>query len=822
MLSFYLAKVKKRKVGMDMKIYYKKLQVLENSVHYVDFILDEKTYRLDLNEINDTEKACFVDSFNLANQVLFTFEQDNATIVVFIKSDNIFATKVNYIPKNQFYISETSYEIRLDNFSNLLSFEQTGDTTFSIFDYKGNYLFSIHDIATHDFEKYTHSIDLEISTVELRFMPLGKITYSTYYIFVMYDLFKKELFTKKVIFEIDFKIEDLDCQLITPNSVEITLETYTSSIKISNILSKGLNLFDIYKSEKYRNYHVLGILKINGTKYYIHNKLNGVFITQGNPSKISGFYPNMKLRFIGTNLYIFGRNTHYAYEANERYEYLYISKKEEPIAKFVRPIKFRFLRRFGFFKVPITVLSGEVNNTSRSLFLGNKNRVLHILKLKAVPQKSKILDFKIGNDQVNLIKTSAKGNVTSTIITKTNEFTKFKRNFIFLMNLKKSTILLKLFRIIFIVMGWLPKKRNLIIFESFHAKQYSDNPRAIYEYMKINYPGYELLWSVDKQRVQLFEDFNVSYITRFSLRWFLTFPRAKYWVNNVRLPGWMPKPRGTVYLQTWHGTPLKKLGLDIEELHMPGTKTETYKRNFVNESKNWDFLISPNAYSSTIFKRAFHFKGEVIESGYPRNDVLSSPSKNVMREIKEKLGIPTSKKIMLYAPTWRDNEFYEKGKYKFSFQFDLDKWKTEFGSEWVLLTRMHYLVAENFDFSTYEGAVFDVSAYADIRDLYLISDLLITDYSSVFFDYSALKRPIVFFMYDLETYRDQLRGFYIDIEHDAPGPIVQTEEELFNAIEDLIQSNVHTNPKYNAFSNKFTSLEDGHATERVVKAFLKQ
>ncbi|ANU27651.1 CDP-glycerol--glycerophosphate glycerophosphotransferase [Planococcus versutus] len=387
--------------------------------------------------------------------------------------------------------------------------------------------------------------------------------------------------------------------------------------------------------------------------------------------------------------------------------------------------------------------------------------------------------------------------------------------------LKNSSYTRRLFRAVFVILGKLPKKKNLVVFESFHAKQFSDNPRAIYEYMKEHYPRHNLLWSVDKSAVKLFEEFRLPYIQRFTLKWFWTFPRAQYWVNNVRLPRWMPKPKGTVYLQTWHGTPLKKLGLDIEEVHMPNTETGSYKKNFILESEKWDYLISPNPYSTEIFKRAFHYNGKVIESGYPRNDVLTNYSATLISNLKKELGIAEEKKIMLYAPTWRDNEFYQKGKYKFEFQFDLQNWKKEFGDEWVLLSRMHYLVAENFDFSAYEGMVYDVSSYPDIRDLYLASDLLITDYSSVFFDYAILNRPVIFFMYDLENYRDQLRGFYIDIENDAPGPIVQTEQELFQAIHVLKDSNIQLDAKFTEFKNRFSSLEDGHATQRVVKAFLK-
>lgn len=388
-------------------------------------------------------------------------------------------------------------------------------------------------------------------------------------------------------------------------------------------------------------------------------------------------------------------------------------------------------------------------------------------------------------------------------------------------SLKNSSYTRRLFRATFVILGKLPKKKKLVIFESFHAKQYSDNPRAIYEYMNQHYPAYNLVWSVDKSAIQLFKELNIPYIQRFTIPWFWTFPRAEYWVNNVRLPRWMPKPKGTTYLQTWHGTPLKKLGLDIDEVHMPNTETSSYKKNFIVESGKWDYLISPNAYSTEIFKRAFHFDGQVIESGYPRNDVLTNYSETLISHLKKKLGIAEEKKIMLYAPTWRDNEFYQKGKYKFTFQFDLEKWQQEFGDEWVLLSRMHYLVAENFDFSAYEGVVYDVSTYPDIRDLYVASDLLITDYSSVFFDYAILNRPIIFFMYDLERYRDQLRGFYMDIEKDAPGPIVQTEQELFDAIHAVEHTNFQLTDTFSAFKERFSLLEDGQATERVVQSFLK-
>lgn len=388
-------------------------------------------------------------------------------------------------------------------------------------------------------------------------------------------------------------------------------------------------------------------------------------------------------------------------------------------------------------------------------------------------------------------------------------------------NILRHGIVLKIFKITFFLIGKLPQKKTLMIFESFHGKQYSDNPRAIYEYMLEHHQDYELLWSVDRRSVHLFEALDIPYIRRFTFKWFVTKPRAKYWVNNVRLPIWMPKPKGTVYLQTWHGTPLKKLGLDIEEVHMPGTETEKYRANIVSESSNWTYLTSPNSYSSEIFKSAFKFNGEMIESGYPRNDILYNVDSSRIEKVKEKLNIPIDKKVLLYAPTWRDDDFFVKGQYKFQFQFDIGKMKERFGDEFVILTRMHYLVAEKFDFSAYGNFIKDVSSYLDIADLYLISDILITDYSSVFFDYANLRRPIIFYMYDLEDYRDRLRGFYFDIEADAPGPIVETEDKLYEAIEYAAKNGHVSEVDFKAFYNRFCYLEDGEATKRLVERILE-
>lgn len=389
--------------------------------------------------------------------------------------------------------------------------------------------------------------------------------------------------------------------------------------------------------------------------------------------------------------------------------------------------------------------------------------------------------------------------------------------------IRRSKAVLNLYKTVFYAMGKVRKQdKKLVVFESFHGKQFSDSPRAIYEYMLEHKPEYKLVWSADRRHVKYFEEKGIPHVRRFSANWLLLMTRAGYWVTNARLPLWIPKPDGTEYIQTWHGTPLKRLAADMEEVHMPGTNTEKYKENFVFEASKWDYLVSPNAYSSKIFRRAFQFDRDVIESGYPRNDYLYQHNHpESINQIKEQIGIDTDKKVILYAPTWRDNQFYRKGKYKFDLELDLDKLQAAFGDTHVIILRMHYLVAENLDISAYEGFVYDCSSYEDIRDLYLISDYLITDYSSVFFDYANLRRPMLFFVYDIDDYRDNLRGFYFDFEAKAPGPLTKTTDGLIKEIQEIEKNGFVPDELYNAFIERFCYLEDGHASKRVVDHVFK-
>ncbi len=356
---------------------------------------------------------------------------------------------------------------------------------------------------------------------------------------------------------------------------------------------------------------------------------------------------------------------------------------------------------------------------------------------------------------------------------------------------------------------------NTIVFESFGGKNYSDSPKYIYEYMQKNYPKLNYIWVFNKPDKNVIIG-NAEKVKKGSKEYYDAYSKAKFWVSNARLPLYLNKKENQIYIQTWHGTPLKRLANDMKVVRMPGTTTANYKKNFYAETSRWDYLVSPNRYSTNIFKTAFWMDEErTWEIGYPRNDVLvnRSDDQEYINQIKKDLNLPEGKKVIMYAPTWRDDEFVKKGQYLFDLKINLENLQKELGENHVILLRMHYLIANALDLHGYEDFAIDVSNYSDISELYLISDALITDYSSVMFDFGILKRPQYFFAYDIEKYDKGLRGFYMDYMNDLPGEIITDEFKLAEELKNIDEHKEKYKDKIEKFYEKFCSLEKGQSSK---------
>ncbi len=348
-----------------------------------------------------------------------------------------------------------------------------------------------------------------------------------------------------------------------------------------------------------------------------------------------------------------------------------------------------------------------------------------------------------------------------------------------------------------------------IAYHSFEGR-FSDNPRALYARLVAARPDDEHVWLADPAHLQGFPA-DVETVEYGSDACIELLESCDLLVANTHTDLPWTKRDGAVYLQTWHGTPLKRIHHDV--LWAPEGRLERLDRDIAQ----WDLLVSPNAASTPRLRRAFGYEGEVVETGYPRNDVLSAPDAAQRRaRVRRELGIADGQTAVLYTPTWRDDEVFAAGGREFGLALDVAAFEEQLGGDHVLLLRLHYMLTGRVAELEHESVV-DVSFHPEVSELYLAADAMVTDYSSTMFDFAVTGRPLLFYAYDLDDYRGRQRGFYFDFVPEAPGPVVETTAELIAAIRDLPQLGERYGARYERFRDAYCHLEDGRAGERVLE-----
>ncbi|MDT0327384.1 CDP-glycerol glycerophosphotransferase family protein [Nocardiopsis lambiniae] len=352
-----------------------------------------------------------------------------------------------------------------------------------------------------------------------------------------------------------------------------------------------------------------------------------------------------------------------------------------------------------------------------------------------------------------------------------------------------------------------------VLFDTYTGRQYSDSPQSIYAELRrrASWADRPMSWLVADGQVSLPDD--LTRVRHRGREYYEGLARTRYLVTNSRQPAWFHRHPDQTVVQTWHGSMLKRIGFDVENIR---GKSRDYFDKLAWETRQWDYLVSPSPWATPILRSAFRFEGEVLETGYPRNDVFFAPERDAIAErTRARLGLPADKKVVLYAPTWRDDKYYTRGKHKLDLHLDLQRLYDELGKDHVLLVRRHPRVVDSVPIVG-RDFVYDVSLYPEIMELFLITDVLITDYSSMMFDFANTGRPMLFFTYDLEGYRDNLRGFYFDFEETAPGPLLMESDQVIEALRGIDDVARDSAGAYRAFVERFCPLDDGGAARRVV------
>lgn len=354
----------------------------------------------------------------------------------------------------------------------------------------------------------------------------------------------------------------------------------------------------------------------------------------------------------------------------------------------------------------------------------------------------------------------------------------------------------------------IPIKRNKIFIYSYYGSQYGDNPKYISKYLVENYSKdiFDVVWAFNDPKSKDID--GVRKVKTMSLKYFYELCTSKVIVTNFRTTEHFKKRKNQYYIQTWHSSlRLKKIEGDVGD-----NLKEDYVAMAKEDSKRMDLLLSGCKYSTDIFKRAFWYEGEILEGGTPRNDIFFGDSKILKGDIKKKLGIDTKTKILLYAPTFRNAEGMEV--YDVDFARTLKALKERFKGEWTCLVKLHpHMINQSKEIVNGKGVI-DVTTYDDIQELLLIADVLISDYSSLMFDFEIAKKPCFLYVPDLIEYQSKERGLYFNIE-ELPFVITKSNEELEEKILRFNEKAYKENIKN--FDEKVGNFEDGKCAARVGK-----
>lgn len=357
----------------------------------------------------------------------------------------------------------------------------------------------------------------------------------------------------------------------------------------------------------------------------------------------------------------------------------------------------------------------------------------------------------------------------------------------------------KFFSLFFRFVGlFIATDNKLILFTSFGGRKYNDSPKVLFEALRQDsrLGSFRFVWAF--QEPNNFKIDGAELITIDSWNYFITALRAKVWITSVNIErGLHFKKSKTIYLNTWHGAGTKKIGNACS-----GRKDYDFS--------NVDMMLVQSDFEKEIFLRDFLCNPDAIRKiGFPRNDELFTIKEIQKVDIRKDFHIPVGKKVILYAPTWRDSK--DGGlSYDFAPPIHLEKWKEYLGNNYVLLFRMHtFTTTAKIQFDDF---VRDVSQYDNLNHILAISDIVITDYSTIVYDAVIANKPFICFGFDYETYQKE-RGFYYDLDTEYPGGVLKTEDEVLRRIIELSENAEQRD--YALFRNKYIEA-GGNATHQII------
>lgn len=357
-----------------------------------------------------------------------------------------------------------------------------------------------------------------------------------------------------------------------------------------------------------------------------------------------------------------------------------------------------------------------------------------------------------------------------------------------------------------------PIKQNKIVFCNFNGNGFGESPKYIAQELINQGMKYDLVWIVRKELMNYCQlPLDIRPAIKGSIKSFFELATAKIWIYSSRQPNYIKKRKNQYYIQTWHGAPaLKKIEKDAEASLDP-----IYIYNAKKDSQKIDLFLSNSKYFTNLVKRSFWYNGDILECGFPKNDALLTADRHLRSKVNKKFDIKSNARIVLYAPTFRSNKNME------NYNIDIDKClvslSLRFGGDWIFMVRLHPNEQDHPFQILNNKKIINASLYDDTQELLSVADVVITDYSSLMFDFALTKRPVFLYTPDINEYMKE-RNFYFDL-HDLPFPIAKCNDSLFNNIQKFEEQEYLL--KIDSFLKNIGCLENGNASEIVVDRIIK-
>lgn len=778
--------------------------------------LNDSLIHLYLKDSNDFIKVDTSDLENNQAMMLMNCEMKNQLLMkhTIIAGENEYLIYL-YVLDNKIYLlkesskpiafpTENRYSFHIDNYTNQVMLQQLGLTRLELLNEKKETIYIIEDFFTTDEmeESFDFPLDLEFELGTSRFVLLSKADYEMSHVIITYDTLKKCLHISKVLMNTLQEHPKLDIKLFDRNKIMVH-NHYSNTPKTVNFKrikkKKPKKLFDLSIANNFKGEHILSILVINKARYYIYLKRKGIYIGKSNIYNVTGHKPRLKVFSGMKNFYIFGRSTHYAHNSDQKYDYLYLKNSEHQIAKFKRPFKnIKILKRYGFFKIPISSLyiNERIHN---NFFVGSKDRLLHNLKLKYNDQKVKTLTFRKYEDQLNVIRTNLNGNVTSTIIPYSKEYT------------FASRIKIGFAKILSIFNDEQDENTNLY-FEKKSDKADESGFRVFEKVMEADTSRSKNFFILNKDSSHypyMKHKYGKNIIEKYSFRHYLSIFNADYFISS-ELSNHLLNDR--LYIDSLRNKIMEVPLVFLQHGIMFAKPVDNPMAFGFHKDKNLY-----NMYKSVISSELE--AGEFYKMKYDREDLILT---GLATFDYAKLD-PNADKIA-FMPTyryWEEGLIYNNRIEETSYYQTIMKVIKAFEKE-GLLNRLLIVPHNKFSQFIYNNMPEYKHIISDNPSEALkISNVFITDYSSAIYDAQFRGAYPIFYWEEKDYLIRQYKAVPPVNDDNAPGPVVYSIDDLMATVKKAIEQNYALERQYMDNYKKINQYDDRQNTLRIVQ-FLKK